>query len=91
MKKVDIDVVWTRMKKHAGQEFQTRSGLPFIYRIEENQFVTTRTDYPLAKSEFAKALEYIPIQKPADIQQIVRGPSYIYAVLNDSRIRKADW
>ena len=88
---VDIETIWSRLKEHAGEEFRTSSGLPFIYRIEGNQFVTTRTDYPLSKSEFAKALAYVSIRKAADIQKLVRGPSYIFAVYNDPRIKRADW
>lgn len=88
---IDIDTVWNRLKEHAGEEFRTSSGLPFVYRIENNQFVTTRTDYPLPKSEFAKALEYVPLRKTADIQKLVRGPAYIFAVYNDRRIRGGDW
>jgi hypothetical protein len=87
----DIDAIWNRLKEHAGEEFKTSSGLPFIYHIQGGQFVTTRTDYPLPKSDFAKALAYVPIRKTADIQKLVRGPSYIFAVYNDPRIRRTDW
>jgi hypothetical protein len=88
---IDIDVVWFRLRQHEGENFHTVSNLPFTYSIEDNQFVPSRTKYHIGKSDFAKALDSYPLTKVSDIGNLVRGGSYVFAVLTDKRIRKSDW
>ena len=42
--------------------------------------------YKDSKSDFEKAIALNP-QKPSDLHNDVIGPSYIYAIISDSRIR----
>jgi hypothetical protein len=35
-------------------------------------------------------LRYVPLPNTVPVQHL-RGPSYIYAILMDSRIRRTDW
>lgn len=79
--------IWLRILKNEGEEFKTKRGLPFIYKINGNQVIPNRTDYPLHKSEFKKAYDLMPTSGPAELSDIIRGPSYVWAILNDSRIR----
>jgi hypothetical protein len=83
--------VWGRISAHAGQRFSTKTGRPFTYVIERDALVTDRTDYPLAKANFAEALKRVPFDGPGNIAQTVRGPAYVWAILHDSRIRASDW
>jgi hypothetical protein len=88
---IDIDIVWRRLKQHEGEEFRTVRGLVFTYSFRNEQFVPSRTNYQIAKSNFVKAFDLYPFKKVSDIGNIVRGGSYVFAVLTDDRIRKTDW
>ena len=88
--KPSIDVVWNRLKKHQGEKFETKTGQPFTYEISGNTFLTNRTLYTITRSDFAKAIELIPIEGPGEISNLVRGPSYVWAVLHDRRIISRD-
>lgn len=86
---MDINQIWNKMIEFEDKEFYTKTGRPFIYQINNNILITSRTDYPLSKGNFAKALDYFPLDGPGAINGIVRGPSYVYAILMDKRIIKA--
>lgn len=86
-----IDEVWRRIEAHQGEAFHTRTGLPLTYSVSGNSLTPSRSNYPLAASDFAKALELVPIESVARISSLVRGPAYIWAILHDPRIRLADW
>jgi len=86
-----IDEVWRRIEAHEGAEFRTKRGLPLTYSISGSKLTPSRSDYPLAVSDFEKALALVPIESVAAISNLVRGPSYIWAILHDKRIRQADW
>lgn len=87
----DIDKVWKRIRHHEGERFETKRGKPLKYEVTGNVLTTDRAEQNLSKGEFAKALARVPITGPGKINNLVRGPSYIYAILHDSRIRQADW
>ena len=91
MGKPSIDQVWERIRKLAGEEFRTKEGLPLTYSIDGDTFTPSRTDYAIPKGDFAKALELVPFFGPGAINELVRGPSYIWAVLHDKRVRQGDW
>jgi len=86
-----IDEVWARLKRHEGETFETRRGLPFTYTISGAVFQVNRTRYNIPQSEFAKALALVPLEGPGKINDLVRGPAYVWAVLHDARIRMQDW
>ena len=86
-----INAVWIRIKNLSGQQFLTKSGKPFTYSVSGDVLNPSRTDYNLSKSDFEKALALAPLDGPGAINQIVRGPAYIWAVLHDPRVRGADW
>src|SRR5688500_20125652 len=57
MPTTSFPTVWARISAHAGQRFSTKTGRPFTYVIERDALVTDRTDYPLAKANFARSEE----------------------------------
>ena len=89
--KHSIDLVWNRLKKFQGKEFETKTGKPFSFEIEGNIFRCNRTEYNITQKDFAKALELMPIEGPGEINKLVRGPAYVWATLHDPRIRKGEW
>lgn len=89
--KPSIDEVWRRLRSMEGEEFETKTGKPFSFEIVGDVFRPSRTEYNLSKADFSKALDLVPIEGPGVINQLVRGPAYIWAVLHDRRIRRRDW
>ncbi len=83
--------VWNRIRTHEGEEFKTITGKPFTYQIHGDVFNPSRTNYNVTKSDFEKAFVLTPFKGPGMVNLLVRGPSYIWAVLHDSRVRKDDW
>ena len=86
-----LEVVWGRIKALEGEEFHTKTGKPFTFEISGDVFRPSRTKYNVSKSDFGKALERVPFDGPGMVNYLVRGPTYIWAVLHDPRVRKQDW
>jgi hypothetical protein len=86
----DFAAVWNRIESHSGQEFRTVRGLPFSYTVVHGAVYPSRTKRKIPRSDFEKALVCVPLKNAAVIQDL-RGPSFIYAILMDARIRAAEW
>lgn len=82
-----FDRVWQSIRECAGQEFHTKTGLPFTYRVDGTTVTPDRTGYPIHISQFRKAHDLMPLHGPSEISQTVRGPAYVYAILTDRRTR----
>lgn len=81
-----FEAVWERIVAHAGSEFRTKTGLPFTYAVIGTNVVPDRTGYPLHVSNFRTAFGLLPLKGPGQINNLVRGPAYVYAILTDRRI-----
>jgi hypothetical protein len=86
MPKKTFNDVWSNILSNEGEEFHTITGKKFIYKINSNTLITNRTDYNIPKSDIKRAFYLRPIKRPSEISNIVRGSSYIWAILNDNRI-----
>lgn len=86
----DIDTVWDRIEGLDGETFRQKRGQPFTYSISGRSLYPSTTNQALPKSQFAKALEFVPIAGPGVINHL-RGPSYLWAILMDPRVRRTDW
>jgi len=84
----EFDKIWERIKKHEGETFFTITGLEFKYETHENSFYSSRAKYHISKKDFLKAYNMFPLRGPGEISKIVRGPSYVWSVLNDKRISR---
>lgn len=71
--------------------FQTITGLRFTYEISGKGFVPSRTNYRISRTDFEDAYQCVPIEGPGVINEIVRGPAYVWAVLHDPRISLSQW
>ena len=81
-----MDDIWEKVKLHQGEIFHTVSGLEFTYRVRGETVIHTRSKTTLSRSDFEKAIFLAP-QKPSDLHNNVAGPSYVYAIIKDSRLR----
>ncbi|WP_344178367.1 hypothetical protein [Kribbella lupini] len=86
----DIEPVWERIRRHAGEEFLTITGLSFVYEVPGNYLRTNRTVRHLSKTNFARALADMPAPGPGAIPER-QGASYTWAILMDERIRSGEW
>lgn len=86
MAKSGFQPVWQRIVSCAGLQFRTITGLAFTYTVKGQVLRPSRTRYNLPRSEFEKAYNLMPLTGPGQINRIVRGPAYVYAILTDPRI-----
>jgi len=91
MPNTPFEEIWSRIVGYAGEVFRTITGLKFTYEIDGEGFYPSRTKYRISKTDFRKAYEITPIEGPGAINEIVRGPAYIWAVLHDQRISLGEW
>ena len=83
----DFEQVWARIQAYGGKELHTIRGLAFTYTVSGATAETRRTDFPLSKTDFRAAHEAMPVTGPGEIKTLVRGPSYVFDILTDPRIR----
>ena len=86
----DIVTVWERIEAHAGETFRLVKGAEFSYTVIQGHVVPDRTQQRIPKSQFASALDQIPLSGPGEIQHL-RGPSFVFAILADPRISAGEW
>ena len=86
----DIDDVWLRIKTHAGEDFTLIGGANFQYEVPGGYLRPIGRVRHLSKTNFSKALDRLPLANTTSVSDL-QGPSYVYAILMDSRIRRSDW
>jgi hypothetical protein len=81
-----FDETWARIQESVGQIFHTKTGLPFTYTADASAVVPDRTGYPLHINQFRLAYDRMPLSGPGEINRLVRGAAYVFAILTDRRI-----
>ena len=89
--RANISTVWRRIVDNEGKTFRQKLGQEFIYTIKGNAIVPSTTKWSISISSFEKALKYVPLKNTAIIQKSCYGPSYVFAILMDQRIRNGLW
>lgn len=87
---INVGEIWSRLRQHEGEVFHQIRGKAFTYSLTVNGLIPSTTDWLIPKDHFARALELVPLRNTVPVQHLY-GPSYIYALLMDSRIRGIDW
>jgi hypothetical protein len=87
---LSIDLVWVRIRNHEGQTFVQMRGGEFTYSVRGGAVYPDRTNRALPRSQFEQALAFVPLSSTVPVQHL-QGPSYLYAILMDPRIRSNDW
>ena len=85
-----FDEIWNLIVSHAGEPFSTKTGLQFTYGIEGNRLCLNSNTYRISKNDFEKAYSMLPINGPGEIGEMVRGPSYVWAILQNRRISEGE-
>ena len=85
-----IDAVWKRVIAHQGEYFYQIRGKEFTYSVNTSALTPSTTNRNLPKCDFESALAFVPLQNTVPLQNL-QGPSYIYAILMDIRIRQTEW
>ena len=81
----NIDKVWANICKHEGEVFYTVTNKEIKYIVKDNYIVVSIPSHTkISKTNFEKTLE-MNVSKPSEIN--LRGQSYIYGIINDSRIK----
>lgn len=83
---VETQKIWDLIKQHQGEMFYTVSGKELIYRVERDMVFHNRTKIGIPRQAFEKAVAINP-HCPADLQKVVVGPSYVFAIISDPRIQ----
>jgi hypothetical protein len=69
-------------------------GKPFTYQVEDNAIRPSTHKTLIHRGQFEKALEMnlVPADNTKPFQKAkLWGPSYLYAILMDQRIKQTDW
>jgi hypothetical protein len=88
------ETVWTRLRQFQAQAFDTVTGLKFDYLLDGMAIRIFREGRPINRvlpwSQVVKAIQRCPLQDTREIQDL-QGPSYIFGILMDARIRQGLW
>lgn len=87
---LDLTTVWNRIRQHEGEGFQLIRGDVFTYEMFDNYLRPVGRVRHLSRTNFGKALDRVPLDNTRSISDL-QGPSYVYAILMDPRIRRGDW
>jgi len=88
----DISEVLERMSACQGEPITMRRGKILTYALEGNNVIVSRDgrEHKIHVGQFAKALKLVPAENTTPFHYLY-GSSYIYAILDDPRIRMNDW
>lgn len=83
----EIDQIWTNIINHQREQFYTVKGKACSYEISGNQIILLNTNRNIPKSNIERALSVINPTVSEFERMNLQGPSYIMAIITDSRIR----
>lgn len=85
VKEMNKDIIWNNIVNCEGQVFHTTSqNKPFSYIVKGNSIALQNTNHNIPRSHIESALN-IPNPTASKLNHL-RGPSYILALITDSRI-----
>ena len=88
---MDITNVWNNIIKNAGEKFYTRTGIEFTYSLIDNNTILPNNIrnsilLPITKNTIDDVItNHWPVKSVSQLQSFY-APSYIYAIVNDTRI-----
>lgn len=88
--KSNFSAVWDRIGALQGETFRQMRGGEFTYEVKSGCVVPDRTNRLIPRAHFERAWAIVPLENTVPLQSL-QGPSYIYAILMDPRIRAGEW
>jgi hypothetical protein len=85
-----IGDVWPRIEAHAGEDFKLIGRRVFQYEVPGNYLRPIGRVRHLSRTNFSKALDRLPLHNTGSVRDL-QGPSYVFAILMDDRIRRGEW
>lgn len=85
-----VDELWSLLQRLEGEDFRQIRGKTFTYSLTPQGLTPSTTDWVIPRAHFAEALDLVPLTNTTPVQHLY-GPSYIYAVLMDPRVRDGRW
>jgi hypothetical protein len=85
-----FEAVWRRILNLEGETFHQIRGGAFTFERRGEGLELSRTNQRLAKSAVKEAFERAPFRSTTELRDL-RGPSYLYAILMDDRVRQGEW
>ncbi|MBI3917902.1 MAG: hypothetical protein HY322_12945 [Betaproteobacteria bacterium] len=87
---MSFETIWKPIEAHQGEIFHQIRGQQFTYKVESGAVIPDTTNRQLPRSHFAEAAKLLPLRNTVPVQHL-QGPSYLYAILMDRKIRQSDW
>lgn len=88
----ELTQVWSRIESFAGQTFRLKRGKAFTYSVASGAIHLHTTNRMIPRSDIRRCLERLPFSDTTVPNGLgVQGPSYVYAIMMDERIRAGDW
>jgi hypothetical protein len=83
-----MNTLWTKIEEHVGQPFRQSRGKEFTYVIRGNTLKPSTTNWNIPRKDFETAAGISQIKSVSQLQKFgLQGPSYVYAIVTDPRIR----
>ena len=82
--------VWKRIVAHSNETFHQVRGKTFTYEARGRTIYLHTTNRMISRTAIEHALQRTPLAGPKDVQDL-SAPSYLYGILEDSRIRGDLW
>jgi hypothetical protein len=84
--------VWGRILRHQGATFAMARRGTLTYHVDGDLLQTDRKGGRVHISQFRNAMVMMPVSGPKVLNDAdIWGPSYVYAIMMDDRIRAGDW
>ena len=78
--------VWQKIIDNEGEKFKQIRGQVFTYKVKGDYLTPSTTEYNIPKKHFEEAWKRMPLEDTKRVQHL-RGPSYLFAILTDPRIK----
>jgi hypothetical protein len=83
---VNDEILWAKIQQHQGETFYTVRKKELVYEVVGDMLYHNLTSAGIPRSDFVKAASLNP-KNTAALHSKVRGPSYVYAIITDPRIK----
>jgi hypothetical protein len=87
---VPFETIWQRITSLEGETFTQIRGGEFTFKLVGTSLALDRTNQVISRDQFEQAAALLPFTDTQPLQHL-RGPSYLFAILTDRRVRKSDW